>query len=111
MVEFRPHKLQYTSTTGGHEDPENGDWIPGVTSWSKAVSCRYVPNGRAVEIELPNGDGTVKKYTYKVLLDLDYTKDYTFGEPIRLFDQRGVQVAEKTVLGFHRGQLNMKIWL
>lgn len=111
MIELRPHTLKYAVTTEGHENPVNGDWIPGVTTWSESVKCRYESNSKAIEIELPNGDGKVKKYAYVVYLNLDNEKNYMLGEHIRLFDQRRAMIAEKQVQGFHRGQLNMQIWL
>lgn len=96
MINFRPHTLRYATS---------------ATTWSEPVPCRYETNSKAVEMELPNGDGTVRKYAYVVYLDLDNSKDYLLGEHIRLFDQRGEMVAEKQVQGFERGQLNMRIWV
>lgn len=103
--------MQYAAITEGHEDPLTGDLIPGVTTWGEHIKCRYESNGKAMEMEMPNGDGTVRKYAYVVYLNLDNTKDYLLGEYIRLFDQRGVMVAQKQVLGFERGQLNARLWV
>lgn len=111
MIEFRPHTLKYAVTSDGYEDPTNGDWISGTITWSESVKCRYESNGKAIEIELPNGDGKVHKYAYVVYLNLDNAKEYLIGEHLRLFDQRGVMVAEKQVQGFERGQLNMRLWI
>lgn len=103
MILLRPHTLRYATVADG------------VATWSEPIKCRYETNGKALEMELPNGDGTVRKYAYVVYLDLcldlNTVKDYLLGEHIRLFDQRGEMVAEKQVLGFERGQLNMRIWV
>lgn len=111
MITLRPHTLRYAVISGGYEDPVNGDWIPGITVWSESVKCRYESNSKAIEIELPNGDGTTKKYAYVVYLNSDQAKDYLLGEHVRLFDQRGIMIAEKQVMGFERGQLNMQLWV
>lgn len=96
MILLRPHTLRYAT---------------GDTTWSEPVKCRYEANGKALEMELPNGDGTARKYTYVVYLDLSNAKDYLLGEHIQLFDQRGAMVAQKQVLGFERGQLNIRLWV
>lgn len=96
MINFRPHTLCYATS---------------ATTWSEPVPCRYESNSKAVEMALPNGDGTVRKYAYVVYLNLDNSQNYLLDEHIRLFDQRGEMVAEKQVLGFWPGQLNMRLWV
>lgn len=97
MITLRPHTLRY--------------WLADTDTWSDIVKCRFESNSKAIEIELPNGDGQVTKYAYVVYLNVDNSKDYLLGEHIRLFDQRGVLITEKQVQGFRRGQLNMQIWV
>lgn len=111
MVDLRPHTLRYAVIGDGYQDPVNGDWVTGITTWSEPIKCRYQANSKALEIELPSGDGKVRKYAYEVFLDLDNTRDYLLGQHIKLFDDRGVMVAQKQVLGFDIGQLNMRIWV
>lgn len=110
MITLRPHTLRYGGVTKGYQDPITGDSISGEPFWSEPVRCKYIPNGKGVEIELPNGDGKVHKYSYEVVLDVS-PKDYKRGEDIRLFDQNATMITEKKVEGFLRGQLNMKIWV
>lgn len=111
MIDLRPHTLRYLTLTEGHEDTDNGDWVPGNDTWSEPIKCRYETNSKAIEVALPGSDGKIKRYDYVVYLNLDKAKEYPFGEHIQLFNQRGVLVAEKQVQGFQRGQLNMQIWL
>lgn len=109
MINLRPHKLSYKTTiSNGHYD-ENGDWHEAVVEFGDQVACRYEPNGKANTIAIP--DGSAYTYSYVVYLDNSILKDFEYGETVRLFDAQGKQITEKAVAGFHRGQLNARIWL
>lgn len=118
MFTFRPHTiLRFTQAEPGYEAP-NGDWIPGTDPVpSDPIPCRFVGNGKAVAIALPNGDGSLVQYSYEVYLDLG-NAPFRYGETVRLFDCKAEEwipqtplVAEMMVRGHSRGQLNTRIWL
>lgn len=108
MVEFRPHTLRYLISNGGYKDPLNRDWVEGKEVWSDPIPCRYEPNGKANTYILDDGRAYV--YQYVVYLDLD-SIDIPYGSKIRIYDQAGTKITEKNISGFHRGQLNVKIWV
>ena len=49
-------------------------------------------------------------YSYVVYLNLD-TRDFQIGEQVKLYDLNDKELSVHTVKGFHRGQLNCKLWL
>lgn len=107
MVDFRPHTLSVLRTSGGYDS--EGDFVPDEESVILTVPCRYEPNGSARSIILQ--DGTAFVYSYTVYLDVDFTHDIHFGDIIELQDQNGTSIGRFQVKGFHRGQLNEKIWV
>lgn len=109
MITLRPHSLSYKTTVSGGHYNENGDWHEAIVEFSEKVACRYEPNGKANTIVMP--DGASYAYSYVVYLDNSIAKDFRYGEVVRLFDTQGRQIAEKVVAGFHKGQLNARIWL
>jgi hypothetical protein len=109
MVQFRPHTLRYSVVTAGYDD-EDGNYVAGGSSLSESISCRYEPNGSANSIALPNSNGEVYTYSYIVYLDVT-CRDFSYGDIIHLYNQSGSKIAEMPCKGFHRGQLNAKLWL
>lgn len=105
-MNFRPHILQYQITTEGYED-DNGDYHPGTSSFEGDIPCRYEPNGKANEIAFE--DGKVYVYQYVAYLNQD-CREFKIGDIIQLLSD-GVVVTTKQVQGFHRGQLNARLWL
>ncbi len=108
MVSFRPHTLKYATLVKGHEN-ENGDYIADEVKFVEpALSCRFEPNGKASSVAF--ADGRTYAYQYVVYLDRD-CRTFELDEIVQLYDQEGNMVAECKVQGFHRGQLNSKLWL
>lgn len=107
MVDFRPHTLTLIVASPGYKD-ELGKFISGGEKLIEGIPCRYEPNGRANTIALD--DGTVYMYSYMVYLDVD-CPEISYGDEVELFDQVGVSKGRFTSHGFHRGQLNSKLWL
>ena len=91
---FRPHILQYQVIIEGYED-YLGDYHPG-TSFFEANQMTFE-------------DGKVYVYQYVVYLNQN-CREFKIGDVIRLLNN-GCVIAEKQVQGFHRGQLNAKLWL
>ena len=141
MVQFRPHKLRIVTKGEGYYDdngdwqegtkptpptptPTDGDSTQEVevTRGEPAkeetpkedtptyIPCRYEPNGAAQTITLP--DGTAYRYSYTIYLDVNPALTIKYGDLIELTSQDGIVIAESIeVRGFHRGQLDMKIWV
>lgn len=107
MVDFRPHTLDLIVTHPGYYD-EKGSFVEGGQTVTHGVRCRYEPNGRARSIALE--DGSLYMYSYMVYLDTD-CPEISFGDEVELFDQSGISRGKFTAHGFHRGQLNSKLWL
>ena len=108
MVSFRPHTMRIVRKDDGHK-AANGDWIEGVESYSDPIPCRYEPNGRANTIALP--DGNAYRYSFTVYLNVDPALVVPYGSLIELTSQDGRVIGTYEVKGFHRGQLDMKIWV
>ena len=86
-VRFRPHKLSILVITGGYYDA-NHDYVEGSEYWTDPIPCRYEPNGRARTV--PVGESR---------------------EHVRLYDAEGDLLDEFEARGFHRGQLDAKLWV
>ena len=109
MVQFRPHKLRIV-TKGDGTYGSNGDWQEGSTQYSDYIPCRYEPNGAAQTIMLP--DGQNYQYSYTIYLSVNPNLVIRYGDFVELTSQDGIVVAEALeVKGFHRGQLDMKVWV
>ena len=108
MVSFRPHKLYLLERGKGHY-AENGDWIDSEEKVVAVVPCRYEPNGKANEINLP--DGKAYRYAYTIYLDVNPCLKIEYGDIIRIQSQDGRVMGTYEVKGFHRGQLDMKVWV
>ena len=108
MVSFRPHTLRIVHRGSGAYN-SNGDWVKSASSFSESIPCRYEPNGAARRITL--GDGSAYTYSYMIYLCVDPSLEIKYGDIIELTSQDGKIMGEYEVKGFHRGQLDMKIWV
>lgn len=106
VIELKPNTLSYLITTNGYRD-DNGDWHEGISKWSDPIECHAVPVGRANEITF--ADGTTTTCTYTVGRLNPDCREFQTGERVRL-DVNGV-IREFQVKGFHRYQLQSKIWV
>lgn len=107
MVDFRPHTLDLSVALPGSYD-STGSYIDGGRRETRGIACRFEPNGMAKSIALE--DGSLYTYSYMVYLDTD-CPEISFGDEVELFDQYGASRGRFTAHGFHRGQLNSKLWL
>lgn len=108
LVSFRPHCLHLIKKGEGSYD-SNGDWTESSEEVVARVPCRYEPNGAALTITLD--DGTAYRYSYKVYLNVDPGLVIKYGDIIELFSQERKSIGRYEVKGFHRGQLDMKVWI
>ena len=107
MVSFRPHTLDLiVSKPGGYDDL--GRYVSGKEVVTQGIDCRFEPNGKANTIVLE--DGRTFVYSYMVYLNVD-CPDISYGDEVELFNQQGVSVGRFTAQGFHRGQLNSRLWV
>lgn len=107
VVLFRPHTLSVLKVSEGGYD-ENGGYTPPSESWSCGIPCRFEPNGRASTV--PVGEDRNYVYSYTVYLDAD-CPEIVYGQKVRLFDGCRGSIGEFRARGFHRGQLNSKLWV
>lgn len=87
---------------------ENGDYHPAASSWEFCCSCDVVPAGQASKITIP--DGSVETYSYNVYNMPVGTKKFEYGDFVKLVLLGGEETVLK-VKGFHRYQLQSKLWL
>lgn len=106
ILRLKPHKLEYQVTQEGYED-SNGDYHEGQSSWEGCIECDAVPSGKSNEIKFE--DGSVKYYTYTIYLNND-VREFVLGEKVRITLYGGIKRVF-TVKGFHRYQLQAKLWV
>jgi len=106
MLDFRPHKLYIKATIGGGID-DNSNPIPVVESWGDAIPCHFSTEGREVIYKYPDGSQAI--FSYAVWID-PIPDDLT-GKQVRLEDQFGNEVPEKTVQKCVNRQLRTKLYL
>jgi hypothetical protein len=107
-ITLNPHYLLIQKKGTAPYEDENGDYVPGTSAgWEKVCKCDIVPNGEAQTIQLE--DGTQKEYAYVVYLPKE-CEDIELGTLVK-FEAFGKQSKEHKVLGFHRYQLQCKLWV
>lgn len=106
VINMIPHTLSYLVASEGYED-DNGDWHDGESGWSEPIKCHAVPAGKANEITF--ADGTTSTYTYTVGRLAPDCREFQIGEKVKL-NVLGIE-REFTVKGFHRYQLQSKLWV
>lgn len=106
VIELKSHLLSYRVIEDGYED-DNGDWHEGSESWSEPIKCHAVPAGRANAITF--ADGTMSTYTYTVGRLSPDCREFKIGEDVRLTIDDVER--EFQVKGFHRYQLQSKLWV
>lgn len=107
VLNFTPHWL-WTQDTEGYEDAK-GNYHAGSGKWKKYLKCDIVPAGQAKELPLP--DGSTRTYTYVIHVYDRKCRDFELGELIRLTRFGKDDGREYEVVGFHRYQLQCKIWV
>ncbi len=106
VLSLKPCRLSYLVATPGYEDG-NGDYHPGEETWKGDVECDMVPAGKANEIKYD--DGSVRVYSYTVTLPTG-CRDFEVGDRVRMRLLNG-EIRYFEVKGFHRYQLQCKMWI
>lgn len=111
VLDFSAHVLGYITETEGYRDKETGDWVSGKEQEVESYcQCDIIPNGKANSIPIP--DGSVQTYSYTIYNLPRNCREFHYGDKITICFF-GKQEDKKTfkVLGFHRYQLQCKIWV
>ena len=107
VLNKNPHRLQYlVSTISGYDD-DNGDYHLGEEHWEGDIPCDAVPSGKAEEKVFE--DGVLRIYSYTVYLPYN-CRTFTIGDRVKISLLGGIE-REFNVKGFHRYQLQCKIWV
>ena len=107
LLNFRASKLYRQVRIGGDIDAD-GNYIPGNTEWKFCCNCNAVPAGEANKIT--TSDGTVDFYSYTISGLPVGIKKFEYGDFIKLEILGDEEVVLK-VKGFHRYQLQCKLWV
>lgn len=75
--------------------------------WSEEIKCHAVPAGQANIITYE--DGRTATYTYTIGRLDPNCREFTVGDRVRL--RIGDSIKEYSVKGFHRWQLQSKLWV
>lgn len=107
VLKLKPHILEYKITSEGYED-SNGDYHEGTSTWEGNIPCDAVPsNGKSNEVKFE--DGSVHRYSYTIYLGSD-VREFFIGDVVRVTFLGGV-TRTFSVKGFHRYQLQAKLWV
>lgn len=108
VLSLKPHRLEYqVETQEGYED-SLGDYHPSTLKWVGLIECDAVPSsGKSNEIKFE--DGSVSHYSYVVYMNSN-VREFAIGEKVRITLYGGLQRVF-TVKGFHRYQLQAKLWV
>lgn len=107
LLSFRASKLYRQKKTSGYTD-ENGDYYPGTSQWEFCCYCDVVPAGEANKIVIP--DGSMDYYSYSVYNMPVGVNKFEYGDFVKL-NVLGQDEVILKVKGFHRYQLQCKLWV
>ena len=105
VLVMKKHRLSYLVRDNGYED-ENGDYHEGSSEWRGYIPCNAVPAGKAAERTFE--DGVVRAYSYTINLEAEV--DFCIGDRVKIEFLNG-ESREFGVKGFHRYQLQCKLWV
>lgn len=106
LLNFHASKLYRQNKVDGFTDAD-GNYHPGKSVWEFCCDCDVVPAGEANKIVIQ--DGSIDYYSYIVYNLPIGIKKFEHGDFIKLILLGGEEVTVK-VKGFHRYQLQCKIW-
>lgn len=105
VLALKPSRIYLKKVVKGSYD-ENGDYVPGTFTWEDCGKCDVVPAGKANQIAIP--DGQVETYSYTIYLPR-CSREFKYGDRIKIVIMC-CQEEELVVKGFHRYQLQCKLW-
>jgi hypothetical protein len=107
LVTGAPCTISYKSQADGTFDAK-GRPVPGKETWSAEIPCDAVPAGKANERVFD--DGVRRSYSHVVYLKKD-CPDFVLGQTVKLTYATTGKTTTHKVLGFHRYQLQAKLWV
>lgn len=111
VMNFAPHTLDYLAVVPGHDDEDTGDHIHGSESWVEGYcKCDMVPAGSADTVTTP--DGQVEPYSFTIYNLPRTCRKFAYGDKVRVkMFGNDEDVRELVVKGFHRYQMQCKMWV
>lgn len=106
ILSFHASKLYRQQKVAGYTD-DDGNYHQGKTEWKFCCTCDVVPAGEANK--LVTSDGSIDYYSYEVHNLPVGIEKFSYGDFIKL-DILGAEEVIIKVKGFHRYQLQCKIW-
>lgn len=107
LLNFHASKLYRLKRIHDDAYDDDGNFRPTLMEWEYCCDCDVVPAGEANKIAIP--DGTIDFYSYNITNIPVGIKTFSYGESIKLVIL-GCEEAILKVKGFHRYQLQCKIW-
>lgn len=109
VLDFEAYSLEYFVEGTGYYD-DNGDYVKSEGRWVSAGRCNAVPAGRNNVITLPDQNGQQIAFSFTIILHDPNSREFIYGEKLRLTTINGMEQRELTVKGFSRYQLQCKIY-
>ncbi len=109
VLDFNAYRLEYFVEGQGDYDA-NGDYEDVEGKWVCAGRCNAVPAGRNNVINLPDEDGRQAVFSFTITLHDPCSREFKYGDRIRLTTVYGMERKELTVKGFARYQWQCKIY-
>ncbi len=106
LLSFHASKL-YRQTRADAFTDDDGNYHQGESKWEFCCDCDVVPAGEANKVVIQ--DGSIDYYSYEVHNLPVGIKKFEYGDFIKLLILGEEEVIIK-VKGFHRYQLQCKIW-
>ena len=106
VIKRNSYRLQSLVAVPGYKD-ENGNEHAGSAEWKGSMPCDDVPRGKEEEREFE--DGVVRSYSYTVCLPSN-CQTFAIGDRVKISLLGGIE-REFEVKGYHRYQLQCKIWV
>lgn len=107
VLDFNAYRLEYLHRGSGYYD-EHGDYHPGNEIWVSVGCCNAVPAGRSNVINLP--DGAKETFSFVIILHTSRSREFKYGENIRLTTINGMEKIDLVVKGFARYQHQCKVY-
>lgn len=107
ILNFNAYFLEYLKEGKGEYD-ENGDYHLGKDEWIPVSRCNAVPAGRNNIINLP--DGQKETFSFTIILHNPMSREFIYGERLRLTTVNGCGQINLVVKGFARYQHQVKIF-
>ena len=107
VLDFNAYSLEYFVEGVGSYD-NDGDYHPAEGEWVKYGRCNAVPAGGNRLITLP--DGQQEAFSFTIILHEPLSREFKYGERLRLTTVNGMETIELVVKGFARYQYQCKIY-